>query len=457
MAFTPDELATATEWNKIIKTNVSNALGSKLDGEFIAVNYPAGFPYAVKQQYYNADALSVLNLLLTEADGIPAFGSPFSSLFLDVINNLEYAFSTSDQALMNQEETAQASLVGTIINEYKQSELDDTPQDYPGILYIIKRIKEVTGTDYKNVNFEEYPTLSALCRNLNEYARLGKYTAKMESAWNIADDKMRAITEHITNPSIENGGIKTDANTVSIGWLQLPETGTLLHDLQSGSTISFSFSARDFHDESSTLYFTSGVTAHIPFSWLFDLHVEHEHEYDLSKYARNESKLSFTITYKGVTTLSAIPATLSDSKQTGWFAGDILNAAALNSGKDATGYKLHGSQYNPATLFGENGQLKRMKTFVLSQQPEITLSFSKFDCSAMQQIFTQSTDVTFSILGGLISGEHNNDYSFTEYSYNEQEQTLTVKIVPTPIGSVGSIGKQTAFVLGGVAEYYSAP
>ena len=58
MTLSPQELLSAKEWNKIIKTNIENAIGSKLDGDFVAANYPAGFNYAVKQQYYNADSLS---------------------------------------------------------------------------------------------------------------------------------------------------------------------------------------------------------------------------------------------------------------------------------------------------------------------------------------------------------------------------------------------------------------
>lgn len=454
MPLTPEQIVTEKEWNNIIKTNVSNALGAKLDGQFTAVNYPAGFNYAMKQQYYNADSLSALNSLIGITDDIPSFSSPFSSLYLDVINNLEYGFSSEDESKMHQEETAQAALVDTIIDKYKESGLDDNPEDYPSILYIIKRIKEVTGTDYLHVDVKEYPMFSSLCHDLSEYARLGVYTAKLENAWNDADNRMHAIADHITAPSDSNGGLKIDSSHFSIGWNQIPETEQLLKSLQEGSTISFSFSVNDFHDESSSLHFTSGIISHLPFSWIFNMTIDHEHEYDLSTFAREQSELTFTVTYKGISILGAVPMPLSDNNERGWFASDILDDTALKSGKDTTGYKLHGGKYDAKTLFGQNGQLKRLKTFVLSQQPEITLSFSKFECSEMQKIFTQSTDISFHILGGLIRGEHNNDYSFSEYHYNEQEQTLTVKIIPAPIGTSGSIGKQTAYVLGGVIETY---
>ena len=56
---TPEELRSAKEWNEMVRINVENSIGSILDGNFVAANYPAGFNYAVKQQYYNKDAQAV--------------------------------------------------------------------------------------------------------------------------------------------------------------------------------------------------------------------------------------------------------------------------------------------------------------------------------------------------------------------------------------------------------------
>lgn len=454
MTLTPQELLCAKEWNKIIKTNIENALGSKLDGEFVAANYPAGFNYAVKQQYYNADSLSTLDSLVTLTDEIPTLSGAFSSLYKNVIGNLAYGFSTSDLAMMNQEETSQAALVGTIINNYQQSELDDYPKEYPSIMYIMKRIKEVTGTDYLHVDMKVYPNLARLCRSLSEYARLGVFTKKMENAWNDADDRMNAINNHISCPSDVNGGIKTDGNTFNIGWDKLPETAQILAELKQGSTVSFSLSTSNISESTSSLHFENSAVVKIPFSWFFNVKVNHESSYDLTKYARHESQLAISITFKGITTLGSIPQLLTANNEKGWFASDILVEAAAKSGKDTTGYQLHGSEFDYKILFGRNGKLKRLKTFVISQQPVIELHFSKFDCTQMKEFFKENTGVSFSFFGGIISGSHNNSYSFSNYNYDEQKQTLDVSIIPAPIGDSGSIGKQTAFILGGVPETY---
>lgn len=154
--------------------------------------------------------------------------------------------------------------------------------------------------------------------------------------------------------------------------------------------------------------------------------------------------------------LGAIPTPLTENNAKGWFAPDILRDAAIKSKTDSTGYRLHGSEFNPDTLFGKNGTLKRLKTFVISQEPEIKLQFHNFNVSSMKEIFNTSSNVSFSLLGGLVRGTINHNYTLQNESYDSQSQTLSVTISPTPIGESGSIGKQTAFVLGGVAETYGA-
>lgn len=452
---TPQEVC-AKEWNKIVTNEVRSAMGAVLDGEFTAANYPAGFNYDLREQYYNADSLAALNSLVTGGGDMPAIGGVYSALYKRVIGNLEFGISSKDQATINQEQTAQAALTETIVNLYRSSGLDAEPQRYPTIMYIMKRIKEVSGASYMNVDMDEYPNLAQLCGKLSEYARLAVFTSKLQNTWAGARDRLEAIRDHIESPSDDNGGLRTGAGAsdVNIGWERLPETEQLLAELKAEKKVSFTLTADSFSGSESSIHFESTVDVRVPFNWFFNLKAEHEHEYDFSEYAVDGSKMSVTMTFNGVTVLAAVPSPLSDDNKKGWFAEDILKDAAVKSGKDATGYMLHGSEFDPAALFGENGELRRMKTLVISQQPIISLHFEKFDSEGMQEAFTQATDVSFSFLGGLITGEHNNDYSFSDYHYNSESQTLDVSIVPAPIGSTGSAGKQTAFVLGGVVECF---
>ena len=455
MALTPAQVLGAKEWNKIIKSNVSNAIGSKLDGEFIAANYAPGFNYAVKQQYYNKDSLSAFNTLLAESDGIPVIRDVYSELYKNVVGSLEYGISKADQIKINQEEQAQEALVGTIINLYAESDLDDDPKDHPAIIYIMGKIKEVTGSDYLHLDTKMYPSLSNLCNKLSEYSRLASFTASLQNEWSGVFDRIQKIKENITDPSKENGGLETAKNEFCIGWDKLPETETLKNDLENeGSSIEFSISTNHFESSQSVLHFESDVSVTVPFNWIFNMKIDHEHEFDFSKYCSKSSSLDIAFKFIGVSTVAAVPAPISSNNEKGWFAAEMLKEAAEKSAKDATGVRLHGGRYDPDKLFGKDGLLRRISTMVISQQPIITLTFSNFEASELYTYFQQHTNVKFNILGGLISGEHDNDFSCTDYNYDSSGNTLTVTLTPAPLGSTGSLGKQTAYVLGGTAEYF---
>lgn len=455
MALTPEQKTGARKWNEIIKSNVSNAIGFELGGDFIAANYAPGFNYAIKQQHYNKDTLSAFNTLLTESDGVPVIKDVYSELYINVIGSLEYSISKADRIKINQEEQKHAALVGTIINLYAESELDDDPQDHPTIMYIMKRIKEVTGSDYLHLDTKTFPSLSNLCSKLSEYSRLASFTNSMQNDWSVVFDRIQKIKENITDPSKENGGLETAKNEFYIGWDKLPETETIKNDLENeGSSIEFSISTNHFESSQSELHFESDVAVKVPFNWIFNMKIDHEHEFDFSKYYSKDSSLDIDFKFIGVSTVAAVPTPISSNNEKGWFAADMLKEAAEKSGKDATGIRLHGSRYDPDKLFGKDGMLRRISTVVISQQPIITLTFSNFEASELYTYFQQHTNVKFNILGGLISGEHDNDFSCTNYNYDSSENTLTVTLTPPPLGGTGSLGKQTAYVLGGTAEYF---
>lgn len=455
MALTPQQTIGAQEWNEIIRSNISTAIGAKLPGKFIAANCVPEFYYAFKSTLFNESALKGLNTLLTQSDGVPVIKDIYSDLYKNVIDSLEYGISSEDKKQLNKEEQENEALVDKIINEYKDSQIDDPVQKYPTVAYIIDRLEKVTGCSFLDIDALKYPQLSLLCDSLNDYTRAATFTAEQHKKWRAVYDRINKIKEHISNPTDENGGLKTDSERFYIGWNDIPETTTLLESLKNESnSISISVSADSFSNTESVLHFESDVKVKVPFNWIFNLQVDHEHEFDLSKFSSKEADLKIDLEFKGISTVKAIPMPISSNNKEGWFAADMLKEAAEKSGKDATGIRLSGSRYDPDKLFGENGELRRINTFVISQQPVITLTFSNFECSGFEQYFEQDTNVKFSILGGLVSGTHDNDFSCTSSEYNASSNTLTVKLAPPALGSFGSLGKQTAYVLGGTAEYF---
>jgi len=452
MGLTSDQILGAKKWNEIIAAKVEDALGSQLDGKFTAANYTAGFNYQVKLKNYNANSLMALNTRVEVKKEIPYLTSSYTSLYNDVIGKLIFNISKEDRVRINQEQNAQSALIASIINSYKQSDIDDEPMQDPTVPKIMKRIKDFTGDTFDKVNLREYPYLSNLCNLLSEFARKAVFTSKIQRAAAYAEDRLEAIKEHITTPDEKNGGLKTDGGYVC-GWENIKEPAQLLESLEGGNKISFTVSAGDFHEKNSTLTFNNKAKVIVPFNWFFNLSADHSDKYDLSKFTKNGAQLSLTVIYDGVTVVPANPTVLSADNKRGWYAGDILEEAAAKSGKDVTGYQLIDSEFNPKTIFGANGKLRRMRTLIISQQPTVKLHFSKFDCSQLKKTFDEKTDVEFNIMD-LVVGHHENGYSVSECDYKEDSQTLDVTLTPQKLGSSGTAESQTAFVLGGVEDYF---
>ncbi len=453
MKLTPGQISGVKEWNEILSTEVEDALGSQLDGKFTAANYTAGFNYVVKQKNYNADSLKALDTKIDVKYEVPSLQTGYTSLYNQVIGKIHFNISKEDRERINAEAVEQATLVDEIIKEYIASDIDETPMDEPTVPKIMKRIKEYTGCNFDKVSVREYPYLSTLCNKLSEYTRKAVFTAKIQRAAEKAEDRLEAIISHIEKPDDKNGGLKTDGGYVC-GWDNIKESSQLLDSLKGGNAISLSFMANDFYGKESHLNFNNKAKAKVPVNWIFHLGANHSDEYDLSKFTQSGSEFSATVTYDGITVVPANPTKLSANNEKGWYASDILEETAAKSGKDVTGYQLIDSEFDPKTLFGENGKLRRMKTIIISQQPSLKLHFSKFNCAGFEKMFKENTEVEFSLFGDLISGNHENGYSVTERKYDATAQSLDVTLTPKKLGSSGTAAGQTAYVLGGVAEYF---
>lgn len=452
---TEDQLKSAKAWNDLITDKVGAAVGATLDGDFVAANYTPGFNYVIKQLNYNAETLAALDTRVEESDGVPVLKDSYTTLYKNVIDNLKYDYSKADLSVMNDEAVKLSAMTESVINEFTQTDLYDPSQSDITISFIMEQITEKTGADYMNLDTVKYFQYANLCNLLKSYARQATFTSKMQSLWYAAYNRLQAISQHITTPTAENGAFKTDSGDYVCAWDSLPESAALLERLKSGSSIAFSIEVSDFTESESEFRFESDVSCRVPFSWFLSVvNVDHKHEYDLTKYACSGASLKIDVEYNGITLVPAVPHPLSDDNSKGWFASDILEEAAAKSGRDATGYQLIGGDFDPDKIFGENGQLRRIKTFVLSQQPAVTLTFTNFDFSEVEKDFKQETDVEFKFLGGLISGSHDNEYTFSDYSYDRSANTTTIKILPAPLAGSGSSAKQTAFVLGGSVESF---
>ncbi|MDR1931978.1 MAG: hypothetical protein LBQ57_04040 [Spirochaetales bacterium] len=464
----PAILPTMGELNTIITDNVSKLLGPKLDGRFIAVNYPAGFNYGIQHgvnAYYNAATLATLDSVLgvyVDADTgtrLPVLEDErFSTLYDSIIKSSIYKFSNADQDLMNKEDEAAQAQVSNICGAFKDAGYDipDNP-DGGKIAYIIAKIKEVTGTDYLHIDPILYPEFASTCAALGKYAEAAVQSLKLHTAFADATLRLKTASAAVKTPAKANGGLQTDTDAYYVGYSNLPATSDVIDSLNNDkSEISISINIENFSEQSSKLTIDNGVSFTVPVALIFEISVDHESHYDLSKFTEHDSSVSIDIKYPGITIVASNPLALSDDAAKGWYDLNIIQEIAQKSGNDATGYQLFGAEFDPQQLFGAGKQFAKLKTFVISRQPEIQMTLKEVDAATVESHFKTKNSVSVKLFDWITLGHHDNTYSVTNIQSDESEKTVTINLAPPAVSSSAPLGEQVAFVVGGVADYPGA-
>jgi hypothetical protein len=128
----------------------------------------------------------------------------------------------------------------------------------------------------------------------------------------------------------------------------------------------------------------------------------------------------------------------------------MIREAAQKSGVDATGYQLRGGEFEPKKLFGHD--LGRIKTFVISAIPTITMKFSKVDIAKVSSVFHEHQSAEFNLFSLFDIGK-STDCSVTSMSSDISQQTVSITFGPPQPSGTLPLEQQTAFLLGGVVEY----
>lgn len=83
-----------------------------------------------------------------------------------------------------------------------------------------------------------------------EELRAGKPRSlqKCSPLWYAAYNRLQAISEHISDPSSDDSAFKTDDGNYVCAWDHLPESATLLENLKTGRSISFTIETSDFSE-----------------------------------------------------------------------------------------------------------------------------------------------------------------------------------------------------------------
>lgn len=441
-----------------IQNQVSKFLTTQLDGAFNMVIYPSGFNYGItygNNAYYNRATLQDIDTLLGVASNgqLDLTGAGFSNLYAQILQGVTFSFSQQDTATMNKQDTAASAQIASILTEFANAGgTFSNPLPFGGKLQDV--FNQLTN-QFKGL--DKLPdSLNALRNAIASYKSAAGDSYALHNRYYAATARIAAALANTLTPTANNGGQQVDTNSYYVGFTpnKLPTANQLIGGLNTASNaVSVQINLSSFSSNSSKLSISGGTSFDIPIADILGISVNASASYDLSRYTSSSSVVTMDITYPGVTLFGSIPSALSADNNTGWYANDILHEVATKTGQDATGYKLQGHEFDVNDLFGSGKAFSRLKTFVISQQPTITLTFTGADASKITSDLKVNASVKLDLFGLFTLGSVASSYSVQNVDAESKSGSVTVTLGPPQASGTIPLQQQVAYVLGGVVAY----
>jgi hypothetical protein len=441
---------------KAIEDKANSQLGNRLDGKFQMVNYPQGFNYGItygNNAYYNEATLKDIDTLLgtSSSGGLELISGDFSGCYLRLLQAVTFSFSSADNQVMNKQDTAAQAQIASILREF-----DNAGGSYTNPLPFGGKFQDVINqlnTQFKSL--DNIPdTMNSLRNAIATYKTQAAESYALHSKWYEAQKRLDTVKANTQAPNGTNGGMQVDNTSYYVGYTpdKLPTVNQLLGWLQSSNELTVSISTSYSDSTTTQLHIDGGASLSIS-SGLFSFDFGGSASYDESRYTSSSSTMTITISYPGLTVFSALPSDVSKDNQQGWYANDILQEIVENTGVDATGYKLQGSEYDIDEIFGTGKKFSRLKTWVISQQPEISITFKGADTSKLQQDFKQDASLKVKLFDLFTIGPVSETYKVKKIQTDSQTGEVSLTLGPPAVSGTIPLQQQVAYVLGGVASY----
>jgi hypothetical protein len=444
---------------QVLQSKVAAALSSEpLDGEFELVNAPQGFNYGITygpNAYYNPATCTTLDSLLSISSNgnLQLMNQGFSTLYGQVLQDVVFQFSKADNQTMVNQDNAASAQIASILTEFTNA-----GGSYSNPLPLGGKLQDVFNQLNKQYgDVSQLPTtLNALRNAIASYQEMAGASYALHNRYYLATARLTAAQANVTKPGAANGGMQVDPTNYVAGYTpaHLPSANQLIGGLATTTNaVNVTVSLSNFTSNSTQMSVSGNSGLTISIGELLDWSINGSATYNMSRYISSGSSVNMSFNYPGITPVPATPSALSLDNSTGWFDTEILSEVVANSGRDATGYALQGSEFSVDELFGVGKALSRLKTFVICQAPTITMVFTQANNSLLTSDLTVNASIEMDLFGLFSVGSASSSYQVQDVQQDSQAGTVTVTLGPPEVSGTIPLQQQVAYVLGGVPSY----
>lgn len=451
--------------NKKLQSDFS----SQLDGTFETMNVPNGFYWGIQfgpNNFYNENSLNQVNLQAIKGsnDVLTVGNANFTTLYNSLMGDVVFAFSQEDEKSIQQDQTANDSQIQAVINSWETAmgssittEQMQSAMPPTKLGYIQGQVESKWDGDVDKI-----PT------SMNDFkVAYQTYQVSAQISFRLLSQsaqgmlRLNAARANSKKATADNGGLQTSSSTYYQPFGPFPTQNKINSGLETlDNKVSISMTLNNFSSKESHFSVEGGAGFTIPVLDFMDIGIGGSSSYTVDKYASSTTTIDTTITYQGVTFISAplTDSNLNTEMTKGWYANDVLSNAIANpwpSGTNPpkTGYTLKGNQFPISEYFGPGNKFSRIKTWVVSQTPTISMKFCGADTSKIVTDFKEKSHVNVKLFGLFSVGSVNQSYEVKTVDTKSVAGCVIVELGPTKVIGTTPAEDATAYVVGGVPSY----
>jgi len=265
----------------------------------------------------------------------------------------------------------------------------------------------------------------------------GSIVSQRSTALKIID----SIKANIGTPTSENGGLKLKGSSKMIPGMSFQPASplTLKNQLVQDppTTMSIQVSITKTDQEALNVDVQGGASISIPISMFLSFGASGGAQYHLFENNFVGSKFDLKLTLRNVQyapDLAIEPTPYNISTGQGWmYTQPIIEALKTGTRTDVTGYKFTGGK--PDFNFDKGGDFGIITGMILSQFPELSLTFEQCESKQVHEFFEQHASAGISFLGIPLGGGRESSRYTHDYSY-ESDTKITVNMKPAAPGII---------------------
>ena len=406
---------------------------------------------------FNAKTLDWINNVFRFEDstnGVGTDGNQLITAYQNLINNISFQLSASDQDTLNKAILANETLVNTILSTWKSTfgpiPTKDTQSQNSQMKYISQQVlmwgasgltldelrksqnpisllpNHPFGSEQFIGFFMEYLGKTSAVANLQQLqtSRNAQITQILSNLTpNVDPNTQRIIAKKGWMPVIESTGTITYSPQMNIN----QSTATIQNNLfpqNGGAGFSVGLSVTKIDSQTVKVTADGGVSGS---GWIdfFRFNAGASDSYNMFSFNKNIESVEMSISFTGITKVTPSFESFNSATNIGWWFPKMIQEA-VNYNPSESGFKFN---TDPHFNFDKNGNFGVLSNILIAQEPTFSLTYSDTDYSYFKEVFEEHSSWGVSFLGIPLFGG-SQSYFHSTVKEDTTKNTVTITIAP---------------------------